>query len=180
MIKRGLASRYSKVLFHLDKHHHIDMEKRLDDFESLQKLFEKNPNLLKMLKFPLIDLEEKKELLKLALKETFDPLFFDFFFYIIKKEKLDYLDQIAIDYRTMVDDFLGIWEVKIVTAVPMELEMQEKLKNKLEKIFHKRLKINNITDPSIVGGVKLLFADHMMDWSVVGRLKNLKESLLVK
>jgi F-type H+-transporting ATPase subunit delta len=180
MIKQGISSRYSKVLFNLDKQQNADLEKRLIDFENLEKLFQKNPKLLHLLKFPLIDIEEKKKLLKSALKETFDQTFYDFIFYIIKKEKLDYLTQIAHDYRLMVDRDLNICELTVVTAVELGSEMLSTLKVNLEKIFQKRLKIKNEVDPAIIGGVKLVFANQMMDWSVLDRLKNLKESLLVK
>jgi len=180
MIKQSIALRYSKVLFNLDLEYRLDMKKRLIDFESLDALFKRNPKLLILLKFPLIDIDEKKELLASALKNEYDPLFFEFLFYLIQKKKLDYLNLIAIDYRFLVEEHFDIWEVKVISATDLMPEMQTKLKEKLELFFHKQLKINNEVDPSIIGGIKLIFADQMIDWSVVGRLKNLKESLLVK
>ncbi len=179
MIKRVIASRYSKVLFNLDSQKKSNLEKRLLDFESILILLKKNPNLVRFLKSPQISLPEKKEIFRSLLENGIDMTFFNFFFYLIEQRNLDDLAQIALEYRRIVNEFLGIWEAKIITAVPIEPAVQEKLKEKLEKFFQKKMKINKEIDPKIIGGALLIVANEMINWSVTGRLRKMRESLLV-
>jgi F-type H+-transporting ATPase subunit delta len=175
MNNRDSASRYSKVLFNLDIQNHIDLEKRLSDFESLVRLFKTIPNFLHVFKSPQIDLEEKKELLKTALNGDFDPHYLDFLFYLIDKKKLNNLEQIAADYRSKVNQALGISEIKVMTAIPLSADSEAHLKEKLEKELKSKVKFNKEVDPKLIGGLILVMGNKMVDWSVAERLKKMKE-----
>lgn len=177
MIKRTIALRYAKALFDLD-HSKENLEKRCKNFNLLQELLEKNPKLRNFLKAPQIEAVEKEKLLQSLLKNEFDKDFFNFLIYLIENRRLNYLTQIGLEYRLIVDQFLNIWEAKITTAVPLEAETEAKLKQKLENFYHKKVKINNVIDPKIIGGAILVVANEMIDWSVANRLRKMKEDLL--
>lgn len=177
MIKRSIALRYAKALFDLDQTKE-NLEKRLKHFATLQKLLEKQPKLLHFLQSPQIRLADKERVLKACFKNEFDALFFHFFFYLIEKRRLNDLSQIAIEYHAMVDEFLDVWEAKITTAVPLDSETEQKLRRKLEGFYHKKVNIKKEVNPKIIGGAILVVANEMIDWSVAGRLKRMKENLL--
>lgn len=177
MIGRELAPRYAKVLFSMDCMKG-NLVQRLVDFESMIKLLGDNPRLVNFLKTPQISLKDKKEILRNSLKGIFDQTFMDFLFYLIKKGRLMLLGHIADAFKLMVNEHFGIWEADIVTAVPLDAGSEEKLKQKMENDFRKKIRLNKKVDPTIIGGVILIIANEMLDWSVTGRLKKLKESLI--
>jgi F-type H+-transporting ATPase subunit delta len=177
MIKRALALRYSKALYDLDSPKG-QLEKRVADFDFLLKTLKNQPKLLKFLEAPQITLQEKEKVLQACFSGKFDPTLFHFLSFLIEKGRFGYLSQIALEYRLMVDEALGIWEAEIVTAVPIEKEYEEQLKAKLEKFYQKKVKIKKEIDQKIIGGAVLIIANEMIDWSVAGRLKKLKEYLL--
>jgi len=177
MIKQEIAYRYSKALFNQDlKKDHL--EKRLNDFDHLLELFKNHPKLMKLLEAPQINVQDKERVFKTCFGDKFDSKFIDFFFYLIKKGRLNYLKQIELEYRLMVNQNLGIWEAQMTTAVPISQEIEKNLKEKLENFYQKKIRIKKEVDPKIIGGAILVVANHMIDWSVKDRLKNLKEHLL--
>lgn len=177
MIKRDVALRYAKGLFDLDIAKE-SLEKRLRDFELIQALIEEHPKLLTFLKAPQIDLAEKGKMLKSSLTNQCDTTFVHFLIYLIGEGRLGYLTQIALEYRLFVDKYLEIWEAKIITAVPIEPQTEEKLRKKLESFYHKKIKIEKEINPQIIGGAVLVVANEMIDWSIAERLKKIKERLL--
>lgn len=177
MIKRAMALRYSKALFN-ENLAPKKLEERLENFAQVCAICKKNPDLVNFLKAPQIDLEEKKKVLHAIFQDRLDAFFYHFLFYIVEKQKLSYLHQIAFEYRLMVNQQLGIWEAKIITAIPIEPEIENVLKAKLEKFYHKKIKLYKEIDPKILGGAILIVANEMIDWSVRERLKKMKDNLM--
>lgn len=176
MKRHAIASRYSKVMFNLDVLQE-DLIKRLSSFKAVEAILEANPQLVKVLNSPQIPLEEKKRILEKVLGEHADPRFIQFILYLIERKRLDYLHIIAGEYRQRVDDHLGIWEAEITTAVPMDPRLEARLKEKLENHFHRKVMIKKKVHPEIIGGAILVVNNSLIDWSVLGRLNNMKAEL---
>lgn len=177
MIHQSIALRYSKALFDLDLSTN-SCEKRINEFEHLLELIKQSPQFWKFLCAPQISLEEKEQILKKCLKNHFDPHFMNFLLYILEKNRIYFLPQIAIEYQKKVNTHLGLWEAKLVTTVPIKTETKEKLKNKLEAYYRKKIEFKEIISDTLIGGVFLEVSHQMIDWSIKGRIKNLKENLL--
>ncbi len=177
MIQHAVALRYAKAQFNSDLAQGI-LEKGLDNFDSFLDFLKENPKVTKFLEAPQINLEDKKKALESIFKNKFEDSFFHFLFYLIEKGRLNYIAQIVQEYRLMVNQQLGIWEAKIITAVPLTPGIETTLKEKLENFYEKKIKLNKEIDPSIIGGAILVVANEMIDWSVKERLKKMKENLL--
>ena len=177
MIDRAISPRYAKVMFNLDVING-SLEQRMRDFELMIKILNENPKLVRFLKTPHVVLGDKKKVLQAIFKGKFDQIFMNFLFYLIQKGRFVNLSHIANEYRLAVDEYLGIWEVDIVTAVPMDPDSEAKLKQKLEKDYNKKINLNKKVDPKIIGGAILVIVNEILDWSVADRLRKLKENLL--
>lgn len=171
-----IPQRYAKALFHLDVSK-VDLKKRIHDFESILTLLNSQPKMEKFLKSPQIDLKEKKQLLNSFLG-NFDSTFRHFLLLIIENERWKYLTQIALDYQLMVDRYLGIWEAEIITAVPINQQIEETVKEKLSTLFQKKIDLKKEVDSKMIGGAILVISNEIIDWSITGRLKKMKEYLL--
>lgn len=173
MIGHMISPRYARVLFDLDCG---NLDQRLEDLDAIISILHDNPKLVKFLKSPQIALKDKKKLLLDALKPL-DQKFISFLSYLIQKGRLIYLIGIAHEYRLLVNAFMKRSEADLVTAVPIDGDSERKLVEKLEKVFHKKLKLNKKIDPKIIGGAILITSNQMLDWSVAGRLKKLRTYL---
>lgn len=176
MIKADIAKRYSKVLFNLDLENDY-LTKRLNDLDALVELFNINPELTEFLNSPQITHKQKVEFLKQNLK-SLDSDLVDFVIFLIKKKRLEYLESIANKYRNLVNEHFGIWEAEMVVSAPVKKELIHQMIEKLERSFHKKIKVQPKIKPEIIGGAILLIENTMIDWSITGRLKKMKERLL--
>lgn len=177
MMYDTISIRYAKVLFELDcKSHSLD--KRLDDFTSIKNTFKAHPQLVRFMRAPHVTLQEKQDVIQGIFKEVFDPVFIHFLVFLLQRRRLNRLEQIARIYRFLVNQYLGKWEADLVTAVPVDRDNEAKLVKKLESMFNKKIILNKKIDPHIIGGGILVLSNSMLDWSVTGRLKKLKEHLI--
>lgn len=177
MKDHSVAARYAKVLFDLDCKQG-DLDKRLDDFKLIAEIFKLQPKLIRLLKTSQVSLNDKRKLLSDIFGKTFDSRFIHFISYLIEKKRLSYLNHIGIEYEFLVNKHLDRWEANVITAVPMDAKSESKLVEKLETVFHKKAHLSKKIDPKIIGGAILILANGMLDWSVRGRLKKLKDNLI--
>lgn len=179
MIGRNIAPRYAKALFEMSSINN-SFDRTLEDFDLTTRVFQDNPRLITFLKTPQLSFEDKKKVIGESFKGKFSLLFMNFLLLLIRNGRIDSLMQIEREYCVLVNQFLKIWEADIVTAVPIDDESEAKLKKKLEEVFHKKIKINKKIDPKILGAAILIMENEMLDWSVTGRLRKLKDYLKAK
>lgn len=177
MIGRAIAERYAKVFYDLNAAAKT-LEQGLAELSAFAFILEKQPRFAEFLIAPQIDAEDKRALLKKALKEKFSLKFINYIAYLIEKKRLSYLRQILKVYSLLVDEYLGVWKAELKTAVPLSETVEKNLRDKLEEVYKKKVTVLNVVDPEIIGGAILIVGNEMADWSVKGRLKNMKEELL--
>lgn len=177
MIGRAIAERYAKV-FHDLNMPQKKLEEGLAELDAFHFILEKQPRFAEFLNAPQIDAQEKQKILKKALGGKFGESFINFIAYLIEKKRLQQLPQILREYRLLVDEHLGLWRVELKAPMPLSGDMENTLKKKLEEVYKKKILLHTEIDPDIIGGAILIIANEMVDWSVKGRLKKMKEELL--
>ncbi|RLD15650.1 ATP synthase F1 subunit delta [candidate division KSB1 bacterium] len=65
----------------------------------------------------------------------------------------------------------GTMEVTLESAREIELHEQQIIAAKMQKRIGKKIKLNNLIIPEILGGIRILWDNRMIDLSVTGRLK---------
>jgi len=65
--------------------------------------------------------------------------------------------------------------VEIISAVPLTQEQLYKLQVRLIRLLRKQLDVTTSVDPSLLGGVRILVENAVIDYSVKRRLSDLKE-----
>jgi F-type H+-transporting ATPase subunit delta len=68
----------------------------------------------------------------------------------------------------------GVEIAKVTTAIAMTVELESKVLATIATISDKKITIENIVDPSIIGGFILRIGDKQYNASVANRLQELK------
>ena len=79
----------------------------------------------------------------------------------------------AKEYVVIYDFLKGIEVAEITSAVPLTTELETEILNKIKESVGKEISMNNVIDPSIIGGFVLRIGDKLYDSSVSSRLKHL-------
>lgn len=168
-----IAARYSKALFlSADKSVQQDL---LEDFENLLDVYNKVPKLDSFLNSPEISRKQKEGVLNIPFKNK--PEFLAFLSLLLQKGRFKYLLEIAEEYRSIYTNAYGKTIAHLTTAIPLETDIQERFKEKLNHMYSKQFDLTCEVNPQIIGGGVLVIADRMIDFSVKNKLDRLKSHL---
>ena len=91
-----------------------------------------------------------------------------------ENKRFEILADVAKQFNTQFDEMNGVETAKVTTAFPITAELESKVLAKVATISNKKITIENIVDPSIIGGFILRIGDKQYNASVANRLQELK------
>lgn len=92
-------------------------------------------------------------------------------------ERLSLLPQIAELFESLKSVEEGIKDATVFTAFPLDAAQQQKLVADLEARFKSKLKVTVTVDQSLIGGVKVVVGDQVLDLSVRAKLESMQTAL---
>lgn len=96
---------------------------------------------------------------------------------VIENGRLAALPEIATQVRTLKNARLGASDATVYSAFPMDEAALAGLATTLEKRFGRKLNLRLELDPALIGGVRVVVGDEVLDTSVKARLEQMKVAL---
>lgn len=174
MAKRAYPRRYAQAIFEIARE-----KKQLDQWQSdLTEIvgLTKNADIVELLRNPKIRFADKARLLKERLPDV-NPLAFNLVYLLIERDRLGMADQIAAEYYRLVDSYRGVEHAEVTTAVPVNDNVKNKLKDGLKTLTSKDIVLQAEVDPGLIGGVVVRVGGKLIDGSTRSRLQALKKAL---
>ncbi len=144
-----------------------------NDMKSIVNAVAESPELKDFLSSPVIKMEVKKS----AVSEIFSNVQAEtnsLFHLLLENKRFEILASIAIEYTRLFDESNGIEVAKVTTAFPITPELETKVLAKIAEFSNKKITIENIVDPAIIGGFILRVGDKQYNASVANKLSELK------
>ncbi len=91
-----------------------------------------------------------------------------------ENKRFEILAEVATQFNAQFDEMNGVEVAKVTTAFPMDAGLESKVLAKIASISDKKITIENIVDPAIIGGFILRIGDKQYNASVANRLQELK------
>ncbi|HEU4708368.1 MAG TPA: F0F1 ATP synthase subunit delta [Methylophilaceae bacterium] len=96
---------------------------------------------------------------------------------LVEYDRLGLLPEVAAAFEELKAEYEGVLEAEITAAVePSKAEVDALIK-RLESKFGKKIEASVKVDPEIIGGVKIIVGDTVIDASVRGQLQELAYTL---
>lgn len=169
------ASEYAKALFLLSEEEN-NTDLTVNDAKTVLEVLKKNPDYRNLADTPALPTREKVALIDEAFHDV-DRNLLSLMKILCEKREFYSLPRVLGDYLSVVDDSRGILNVTAITAVPMLSRQSEAMKARLETMTGKNVRIENIVDPKVLGGVRLRYAGVQLDSTLESRLNALEKSL---
>lgn len=172
-----VAKRYALALFQIAKDTQtlgvIEEELRV-----VKEVMLFNPDLKAVLKSSKLSLEKKKEILTNAFAST-NAFVLNTLLILIDRHREDQIVEVANQYFMLANEAAGVAEAKVYSTRELTDAEREAISAVFAaKVGKKSLRIENIVDSELLGGVKLRIGNRIYDGSLRGKLDRLERKLL--
>ncbi|MDI3537742.1 MAG: F-type H+-transporting ATPase subunit delta [Eubacteriaceae bacterium] len=171
-----VGSKYAVALFDVVSENKV-IEAVFVDYTEFIEILDSNKKFMSVLESPSVGNDEKKELLTKVFQDEMNGYLKNFLRLLIDKNRFEHVHEIYKDFRKQYFDYKNMVEATVVTVVPMEPELEEKLLKNLESRFNKKVFLTSKIDPSILGGAVVYVRDQVIDGSVRKQLDEIKRNI---
>jgi len=175
MIGSRAAIRYAKAILNLSLY-----LKKADtinnDMQLIASTVEENTELQLLLNSPVIKSEAKKSALIAIFDKKIDDTSLSLINLLIENKRLPLLPEVAKQYTLLYDEHKGSQIAEVTTAIPLTDDLEEKVLTKVKEITGKKVSLENIIDPTIIGGFILRVGDKQFDASILGKMNSLRRT----
>jgi len=119
-----------------------------------------------------------KAILDTVKKQNFDPIIINLATKLLDKRRLDILPKLILYFEELRRNSLGIEIAQVRSARKLNAKEIKDISLYLDKCFDKKFEIENVIDPTLIGGVKVIFDSFLLDNSVEGKLRKIKNDIL--
>ena len=170
---RVLAWRYGKALFQAAAAKNEETKVQQDLTASWPAIREALP----VLRHPRVSSSDKKKKLAEATGSKVSPATAKFLELLIDKKRFDLLPHVMQNLGKLVAEKNNIAKAVVRTAQPLSAEAQDKLKKNLKTFTGKTVELEIKEDPELIGGIVVRLGDWVLDSSLRGQLRKLKETI---
>lgn len=96
---------------------------------------------------------------------------------VIDNGRLEALPEIASQFQRQVNSRSGVSDAVVNSAFPIEPAALAELGEVLEKRFGRKLQLSVNLDSALIGGIRVVVGDEVLDTSVKARLEQMKVAL---
>lgn len=173
MATTTVTTRYAKALYELFP----DVkraEKGLAELEMWAGLLRDNLDFRRIMVHPEID-EDRK--LGLAARVKVGAEVRDFINLLITKKRVDVLDGVIDDFEGLLDDAKNTVAAEVITAVALEPDLFYEFELQVARLTGKNVRLENVVDPAVVGGVRLVIGDRVVDNTLETKLSEMRREM---
>ena len=148
------------------------------DAEELLAILEKEPEFFAFLNTPAIAAREKKDVISTIFQGKICEELLNLIYVLIDKRRTRHFSKIIRAYKELVNKQEGVSYGKILSVKPLSKERVARFEEQTGKLLKLNAKLENLIAADLIGGVKIYIDGKIIDASVKGRVKDLKDNMV--
>lgn len=177
MSKSIATKRYAEALFQLGQEHDT-LDDMATDLKTITDGFREKERIYTYLEHPRVKYVEKKQFLT----ETFQgiqPMILDTVLILVERGSVEMIPEVSTQLIQMIHEARGIAVAQIYSVRKLTESEEQSLAASFAKRFNKQtIQVENMIDPSILGGLKIRVGHTVFDGSTKGKLNRLERSIV--
>lgn len=145
--------------------------------EEVRKLFQDNPDYVKLLMEPSVPKKERTDLIETAFGAQAERYLVNFLKLLCEKGIIGEFSGCCEEFVRRYNADHNIAEAVVTSAVALSEEQMKALKERLEKVSGKQVHLIQVKDPSVIGGLRVELEGKQLDGTVQGRLSGLSRRM---
>jgi F-type H+-transporting ATPase subunit delta len=172
-----VAKRYASALFQIAKEQQI-LSTVEEELRVVKEVLQYNADLKAVLKSSKLTIDKKKEVIKAAFV-SINSYVLNTLLILIDRHREDEIVEVVDQFIELSNNEMGIAEAEVFSIRPLtDVERAAISTTFAAKVGKKSLRIENIVDSELLGGVKLRIGNRIYDGSLRGKLNRLERKLL--
>jgi len=172
-----IADRYAKAFIDLAKNQDL-LDKFNDDLALVKETIENSKELKDFLEHPLISPIDKKDAVSSIFNDQISHYTSNLVKLLIDKNRVLVLVLLYDHYRVMLNRMRNISTARVITAIEIDEEIKNRLKEKLERVFNQTIEIKTEINQDIIAGMIVKVGDKVLDGSIKTKFESMKKSLV--
>ena len=173
-----IATRYAKSLIGLANEGGLNYGVLHQNLQNVKEILSLTSELYDTLCNPVISINDKEDLIGCIYANDTDETIRNFLKLLVKENRFNLIYEIIKIYDNMLDKINNISKVEVLSAIELDDNLKEQIKNKLGEILKKEIIVNYNTDKSIMAGLVYKMGDNIFDTSLKGKLDKFKKAIL--
>jgi F-type H+-transporting ATPase subunit delta len=169
-----IARPYAEALFEVARNG--DLNQWAEQVDALA-LVAGNEQLLQFADNPRVADEQVFDVVTSAVKGALSDGAKNFLRTLIENGRLNVLPEIAAQFHVLKNARSGVSDAQVYSAYPLDAAQLAELVAVLEKRFGRKLQASVEIEPDLIGGVRVVVGDEVLDTSVRARLERMKAAL---
>mgnify|MGYP002511516197 CR=1 FL=1 len=177
MSKSIVANRYALALFKAaEEKGQIDTIQH--ELVEIKTVFQNNSELEELLHSPKLSNTKKKDLLA-QLFNGANPLILNALLVLLDKKRMDEVLNFVDEFTAIANDKAGVADAIVYSTHALTEEQTNSISASFAaKIGKRSLRIENIIDSNLIGGIRVQIGNRIFDSSLSGKLDRLKRDLI--
>jgi len=172
-----VAKRYASALFQIAKEQQI-LSTVEEELRVVKEVLQYNTDLKAVLKSSKLTIDKKKEVIKAAFV-SINAYVLNTLLILIDRHREDEIVEVVDQFIELSNNEMGIAEAAVYSIRPLTDSERAAISTTFAaKVGKKSLRIENIVDSELLGGVKLRIGNRIYDGSLRGKLNRLERKLL--
>ncbi len=172
-----IASRYVKALFEVAQNASaLDAVEK--DMQTLAKALKDTPSFQHFLKNPLLTRDNQAQIMTAILNNVgAHKVTQEFLALLAHRRRLPVLPDVMEQFCDLVAQTRGEMKAELVAAAPLTPQEVTLVKDRLAKIYGKKINLDVQQQPDLLGGIVVNIGSLRLDGSLAGKLKRLQIGL---
>ncbi len=154
------------------------IESYRNDLKYVANVYNTDEYFRTFLQNPKIKENIKKEVIKSAFGKIVQPKFINFMLVLVDKRRINLIRGIEEEFQRLSDKRMNILNIDVVSALPIEDMQVAKIRDKYVRLYSAAsASVKTSIDPALIGGVKVIIGDKVIDGSISGRLSGLMKHI---
>ena len=132
-----------------------------------------SPQLAAAFASPRIDADEKCRVIDRVFGGEFEPLLLTFLKVMASRGRLGNIPAVRNGAQTLFDEMSGRVMAEISTAIPLDDAMRSQITERLGGLLNKNVRLQEVVDPDLIGGMVIRIGDTVFDSSVANRMNKI-------
>ncbi|MEK3880428.1 F0F1 ATP synthase subunit delta [Paenibacillus sp. FSL M7-0420] len=170
-----VAGRYAKALYSVAVDEGITLQVE-EQLKLVVEVLHNDAEVKRFILAPRISQSDKLNVLRATLQGKVSEAVMNTVELLVERGRTDIFEELLAKYIKIEGDALGIGYATVYSAYSLNQAEQDSVAAEFSQLTGRKIRVTNVVDTSLLGGLKVVIGDTLYDGSLSGKLTRLEKS----